>query len=73
MKTLTTSDLERMYCDFLDELYGECKIAGYEYSTSQALVEVDPTAFRCGFSDWISSELEAEILGETETGEYFIK
>lgn len=62
MCELTERELEQRYCDFLDEVYGTVKIAGYEYDTSRALAELDPTAFRCGFSDWLDSELGQTIF-----------
>lgn len=48
--------LEDMYDDFLDEIYPEANICGYEYSSSRALKEIDPTAYRCGLNDWADSE-----------------
>lgn len=69
MRKLSDHELERRYCEMLDEFYGLVKIAGYEYETSHALAQVDPTAFRCGFADWISAEL-GETLWE-KNGEYF--
>lgn len=62
-------ELENQFNDFLDEVYGETKIACYEYATSKALAAVDPTAFRCMFSDWLSSELDERLI-EID-GEYF--
>ena len=44
------------YDDFLDDIYPTCQIAGYEYSTSRALKEIDEVAYRCGFNDWCDSE-----------------
>lgn len=39
------------YDDMLDEIYGEVQIAGYTYSTSNALKNVDRIAYECGFDD----------------------
>jgi hypothetical protein len=65
---LSERELEERYCEFLNEIYGVVKIAGYEYETARALAEIDPTAFRCGYSDWISFEIDdgriVEISGE---------
>lgn len=69
MTRLTDCDLEQLYCEFLDEIYGTVKIAGLEYETSSALKEIDPTAFRCGFNDWLDAEL-GETIWEKD-GEYF--
>lgn len=52
------SKLEAAYDNFLDEVFPSCKIANSEYNTSRALAEIDPTAYRCGFADWLDGELE---------------
>lgn len=57
---ITDYDIEKDYETYLDECYEECEIAGYKYSTSDALKSVDPTAFRCGLADY-SSEYYTEI------------
>ncbi len=51
---LTDYELEQRYNDMLDDAYGMVQIAGYEYSTSQALKEVDPIAYRVGMNDYES-------------------
>jgi hypothetical protein len=56
--------LDDMYKGFLDEIHGTVKICGYEYSSSRALGEVDPTAYRCGFADWLDSQVKDESLYE---------
>lgn len=43
------------YDEWLDECYGDVDICGYKYSASRALEEVDPVAYRCGFSDYLDS------------------
>ncbi len=40
------------YSNFLDEIYGEVEICGYQYSSSYALQKLDPIAYNCGFSDY---------------------
>lgn len=45
---------DEQYDDMLDDIYGEVQIAGMTYSTSYALKELDPTAYRCGKSDFES-------------------
>lgn len=59
---------EERYDDMLDELYGDVEIAGLTYSTSRALKEIDPTAYRVGFADWeddnVCEECGAETNGE---------
>lgn len=61
---LTAIDLESRYDDMLDEIYPDCEIAGMSFCTSRALKELDPTAYRCGMSDWESSEGFIEIGGD---------
>lgn len=43
------------YDAMLDEVYGEVDICGYTYSASYALQNLDPTAYRCGMSDYYDS------------------
>lgn len=52
--------------DFENELnsaYGEVSICGTEYSAGRALKDIDPIAFRCGYSDWCS-EYDLESITE---------
>jgi hypothetical protein len=53
-------ELAQQFDEFLDEVYGTVKIAGYEYNTSQALKEVDPIAYSVGMNDYESSLEENE-------------
>lgn len=53
-------ELTQQYDEFLDEIYGTVKIAGYEYNTSQALKEVDPIAYSVGMNDYEASLEEVE-------------
>ena len=58
-----------IYDDYLDEMYPETTIAGCNYSTSYALKEIDPIAYRCGLSDYASElfdEIEEEEIEEDE-------
>jgi hypothetical protein len=57
-------DIDSQYDDFLDEIYPDCTIAGMDFFTSRVLKELDPTAYRCGKNDWISSENFVEINGD---------
>lgn len=61
---LTPLDTQELYIDMLDDCYGDVEIAGMTFSTSRALKELDPTAFRCGESDYIDSLSLVEIQGE---------
>lgn len=74
---ITEETMEERYVDMLDEVYGEVNIGGLDYLTSRALKDVDPIAYRCGMSDYISSEIGETIVESgywvraiTEDGEY---
>lgn len=67
---ISEHELDRLYREMLDEVHGTVTIAGYEYETSRTLFEVDPTAYRCGFADWLDSEIQDGALTEVN-GEYF--
>ncbi len=47
--------MSQIYDDFLNECYGEVKIAGFTYDTSRALYLLDKTAYICGESDYHDS------------------
>lgn len=47
---------EEDYRDMLDEIYGDVEICGMKYGSGYALQELDPTAFRCGKSDYESEQ-----------------
>lgn len=42
------------YDDYLDEINGDVSIGTLTYSTSEVLKSVDPTAYRCGKSEYES-------------------
>ena len=55
---------DEAYDEMLDECYGQVEIGGLFYSTSLALKEVDPIAYRCGRNDYYDSlreDLECEL------------
>lgn len=66
-KTYSECDLYSLYDDFLDECYGDTVVAGASYSTSYALKELDPIAYRCGFVDWLDAEGYREHPTEDDT------
>jgi hypothetical protein len=70
---ITESELEERYNDMLDDLYGEVSIAGLQYQTSHALREVDAVAYRCGFADWISAEIDDCMIKEDANGQYWVQ
>lgn len=43
------------YDEGLDEIYGEIMIGNISFLPSRILKELDPIAYRCGFSDYIDS------------------
>lgn len=60
MAKLQDYELEELYKEFLNEIYGVVNVAGYEYDTATTLREIDPTAYRVGFNDWIDSLEDCE-------------
>lgn len=63
-------DLEDLYDEMLDEVSGEVKIGTLSYLASKVLSEIDPTAYRCGFADWLDFECQDNRFVEIE-GEYY--
>ena len=61
MKVIKEYEAKEMYDDFLDEIYGQVNIAGYEYSTAYALKEIDPVAYEEDFRNFADSLLEQGI------------
>lgn len=70
-KELSDYDLHEMYDQMLDDAYGTVSIGGYEYSTSDALKEVDPIAYDTGFNDWLDAEINEENIIEHD-GVYYL-
>lgn len=59
--TITERAALERFDDFLDEIHGAVKCGELEWDMSRVLKEMDPTAYRCGFNDWLDSEgLELE-------------
>jgi len=53
MKTkITESEAEELYEDMLNEL-SPIKIGNLKYETSRVLREIDPIAYRVGFSEYL--------------------
>jgi hypothetical protein len=48
----------------LDDCYPLAQVCGFEYAASHALKELDPIAYRCGFSDYTSSLEEDNVKVE---------
>lgn len=55
VQTITESEALEQYDQMLDDCYPSVKVCGYEYDPSRALKELDPIAYRVGFSDYCSS------------------
>lgn len=58
---INDATLHDQYDDSLDSCCEEVKIGNLRYSPSQVLKAVDPTAYRCGFVDWLDSESERVV------------
>lgn len=48
-------EIEEGYDEMLDEAYGEVQIGSYTYTTSMALKNVDPIAYRIGLHEYADS------------------
>jgi hypothetical protein len=55
MKTISQYELETMYEDMLDDVYGVVDVAGMQYDTSRLLKEADPIAYAVGMHDYADS------------------
>lgn len=62
----TPVDADKAYADCLDECYSFKDVGGiFAYmQPSKVLQEMDPTAYRCGFNDWLDGENFYEVDGE---------
>lgn len=63
-------DLYERYDEMLDDCYEIIRIGTMEYCPSNVLREVDPIAYRCGFNDWLDSEMRDDYVVEVN-GEYY--
>jgi hypothetical protein len=69
-KPLTECELENRFEDMIDETTPLVVILGMPYNPSQVLKNVDPTAYRCCYADWLDAEVQNESLTEID-GEYY--
>lgn len=54
----TDGELEDVFQEWLDDFHGEVYIAGYYFGAGRALKELDYTAFREEFNNWLDSEIQ---------------
>ena len=52
---MTESEAYQMYDDFIDEMSDPIDIMGLKYDSSRVLKEIDPTAYRTYFNDFMDS------------------
>lgn len=58
---ISETDALARYDENLDEIYTPYNIGVLEFAPSRVLKDLDPTAYRTGFNDWLDSEdLELE-------------
>lgn len=70
MAKLNDRALHNLVDDMLDDVYGQVEVAGYSYSTSYALKEIDITAYNETFNNYIDSLCADEVLYEDDNGDY---
>ena len=63
IETFEYSCTDEEYDEYLDNIFDEVEIYGMTYAVSYALKELDPTAYRCGKSDF-ESDFELENCEE---------
>ncbi len=73
MKAIIKEIEESEYQDMLQDIFGDIDVCGYKYDAAYALEQIDPIAYRVGFSDyssehekWICSECESEYDNEED-------
>lgn len=66
---------DSQYVDTLNDIYGDVEICGQSFGQGDALLELDPTAFRMGKGeeeDRLQRELEDQLNREDSDGIEFI-
>ena len=64
-ETISEYEAYNQYDEMLNSCYPMVSVCGYEYEPARALKELDPIAYRVGFSDFCSSlESEYDIILE---------
>jgi hypothetical protein len=59
LELYTDNDLEQLYKDSINEVYGPAQIGGYEYDHARAFETIDPTAYRIGLVEYLDSLMES--------------
>ena len=52
IRNFSYESTDEEYDSYLDECYGDIDVCGSTFSASYALKNLDPTAYRCGKSDY---------------------
>jgi len=63
-RLITEAEALEMYEEMLDDCEGPVELCGMTYSASYVLQEIDPTAYRCGFNDYVDSLTDDDIFVE---------
>ena len=63
-ETISEYEATERYNDMLDDCNPIVEVCGMKYNPSTVLKEVDPIAYNCGFSDYVSSLYEDNIKVE---------
>ena len=63
-RLITETEALEMYEEMLDDCEGPVELCGMTYSASYVLKEIDPTAYRCGFNDYVDSLTDDDIFVE---------
>lgn len=53
------------YRDYLNDIWGTVTVCGQEFDQGDLFEDADPTAFRCGKSDY-ESQLQTELVEQLE-------
>lgn len=66
LETLSPIDVEEAYREMLDDCYETVEVGGLSFCPSRVVEELDPTAFRCGMSDYADSMSDQwiEVCGD---------
>jgi hypothetical protein len=76
MKYIPEHEAHDRYDEMLDDCCELVRIGSLTYDPSHVLKNVDPTAYRCGFSDWLDSEdltTDEDMADDDEVTEEDIK